>query len=187
VDTVLANFDRFLQDHADCERKASAMAMSLVAKYPNRTEIIPELIETALEEMEHFRDVYALMEQRGVELPGSMEKDFYIQQLMKLGHGGTPETRFRDRLLLASVIECRGCERFKKVADHIDDPDLSRFYKRLWTSEAKHGNIFVKMACLYFPDQEVYDRLEWLASKEAEIIAALPIRPTLHQAPTNKI
>ena len=47
VDAVLEDFDSFLQDHADCERKASAMAMSLVAKYPDRTEIIPELIETA--------------------------------------------------------------------------------------------------------------------------------------------
>src|SRR6266700_4495537 len=49
--TVLANFPGFMQDHADCERKASAMALSFVAKYPDRLEIIPELIETAVEEL----------------------------------------------------------------------------------------------------------------------------------------
>ncbi|HEX5112067.1 MAG TPA: tRNA isopentenyl-2-thiomethyl-A-37 hydroxylase MiaE, partial [Saprospiraceae bacterium] len=68
IQAVLADFPSFLQDHADCERKASATAMSLVAKYPNRTEIIPELIETALEEMEHFREVYKIMEAKGIQL-----------------------------------------------------------------------------------------------------------------------
>ncbi|MEC7882478.1 MAG: tRNA isopentenyl-2-thiomethyl-A-37 hydroxylase MiaE, partial [Verrucomicrobiota bacterium] len=53
VDAVMANIPLFLQDHADCERKASAMAMSLVAKYPDRHEIIPELIATGIEELQH--------------------------------------------------------------------------------------------------------------------------------------
>ena len=56
LEAVMNDFDSFLQDHADCERKASSMAMSFVAKYPDRVEIIPELIETAVEELEHFRD-----------------------------------------------------------------------------------------------------------------------------------
>jgi len=65
IKTVLEDFDSFLIDHADCERKASSSAMSFIAKYPNRTEMIPELIETAVEELEHFQQVYALMEKRG--------------------------------------------------------------------------------------------------------------------------
>ena len=64
ADAVMADFDTFLQDHADCERKANGMMMSMVAKYPDRVEIIPLLIETALEELEHFRDVYELMQSR---------------------------------------------------------------------------------------------------------------------------
>ena len=62
LDAVLLDFNSFLQDHADCERKASAMALSFVAKYPDRKEIIPELIETAVEELEHFQQVYKVME-----------------------------------------------------------------------------------------------------------------------------
>ena len=58
IKAVLNDFDSFLQDHADCERKASAMALSLVAKYPDRTLIINDLIETSIEELEHFKDVY---------------------------------------------------------------------------------------------------------------------------------
>jgi tRNA-(ms[2]io[6]A)-hydroxylase len=114
ADTVMADFDTFLQDHADCERKASGMMMSMVAKYPDRKEIIPLLIETALEEMEHFRDVYALMESRGILLENPFEEDPYIKGLMAYVRTGRDE-RFLDRLLLASLFETRGAERFKLI------------------------------------------------------------------------
>lgn len=180
IDAVMADFPAFLQDHADCERKASAMAMSLIAKYPDRDFIIPDLIDTALEEMEHFQQVYQVMQQKGVRLPSKMEPDLYIHELMNEAKGGSAESRFLIRLLLGSVIECRGCERFKLVADNIEDPELKRFYKELWASEAKHGNIYVKLALHYFDEELVYTKLEELMQKEAKILAGLKIRPALH-------
>ena len=179
LDAVLSDFDSFLQDHADCERKASAMAMSFVAKYPDRLEIIPELIETAIEELEHFRDVYHLMKKRGVALPASMGGDPYVQALIKQCHSGRNE-RFMDRLLIASVLETRGAERFKMVADALEDEEVKKFYKMLWISEAKHGHIFVKMALNYFPKEQVYDRLAWWVERESEVIEGLEIRAALH-------
>ncbi len=179
IEAVMNDFDSFLQDHADCERKASSMAMSMVAKYPDRVEIIPELIETGIEELEHFRDVYQIMQSRGVQLLHSIPEDKYAKALVKKCHSGILE-RFLDRLLIASVLETRGAERFKLVADTLIDEDLKKFYKRLWTSEAKHGHIFVKMALIYFDDQKVYDRLNWWLDIEAEIIDSLEIRPALH-------
>ena len=169
----------FLQDHADCERKASAAALSLVAKYPNRTAIIPDLIDTAVEELEHFQQVYALMEKRGVQLLPSMPEDPYIKGLMKRMHSGIEE-RFLDRLLIGSVFETRGAERFRLIEEALDDPDLKRFYKMLWTSEAKHGHIYVKMALEYFPREKVYDRLNWWIEEEGEVVNQLEIRPALH-------
>lgn len=153
--------------------------MSLVAKYPNRVQIIPELIETAVEELEHFQEVYKIMESKGIQLAHSIHEDLYIKALMKAQHDGLEE-RFLDRLLIASVVETRGAERFKLVADHMEDPDLYKFYKMLWTSEAKHGHIYVKMALNYFPQDKVYKRLEWWVEKESEIISQLPLRPALH-------
>lgn len=179
IDTVMLDFDSFLQDHADCERKASSMAMSFVAKYPDRVAIIPELIETAVEELDHFQKVYALMEKRGVQLPAKMAEDLYVKRLIKQCHSGRNE-RFMDRLLIASVLETRGAERFKMVANALEDPDLKRFYKMLWISEAKHGHIFVKMAMNYFDGKTVYDRLHWWIEREAEVIDNLEIRPALH-------
>lgn len=179
LDTVLKDFPAFLQDHADCERKASAMAMSFVAKYPDRTEILPELIETAVEELEHFQQVYQLMESKGIQLQHSIGEDKYVKALIKQCHSGREE-RFLDRLLIASVLETRGAERFRLVAEAIEDPDLQKFYKTLWVSEAKHGHIFVKMALNYFPEEQVYTRLEWWVEREAEALNALEIRPALH-------
>jgi len=179
IDAVMNDFDAFLQDHADCERKASAMAMSFVAKYPDRKEIIPELIEIGIEELEHFQQVYELMESRGIALQHSIGEDPYLKALLKLCHSGRTE-RFLDRLLIASVVETRGAERFRMVSEAQSDPDLHRFYKILWASEAKHGHVFVKMALNYFEEKNVYDRLAWWIEKEAEIINNLEIRAALH-------
>lgn len=179
IDAVMNDFDSFLKDHADCERKASSMAMSLVAKYPNRLEIIPELIETGVEELEHFRDVYEIMEKRGITLNHSIPEDLYVKRLIKKCHSGIEE-RFLDRLLIASVVETRGAERFKMVADALEDPEMKKFYKRLWTSEAKHGHIFVKMALHYFPEDKVYERLEYWIDVESEVLEGLEIKAALH-------
>lgn len=179
VAAVMEDFGAFLQDHADCERKASAFAMGMVAKYPNRTEIIPELIETAIEELEHFQQVYDLMQTQGIALPEKITEDPYLKALLALCHSGREE-RFLDRLLIGSVVETRGAERFRLVSEALPEGDLKKFYKMLWASEAKHGNIFVKMALLYFEEKNVYQRLHWWVEKEGEIIDGLDIRPALH-------
>ncbi|MEO0473597.1 MAG: tRNA-(ms[2]io[6]A)-hydroxylase [Bacteroidota bacterium] len=179
IGAVLDDFDTFLQDHANCERKASAMAMSFVAKYPDRVEIIPELIETAVEELEHFQQVYAIMEKRGVRLPASMDQDLYIKDLLSHCRSGREE-RFIDRMLLASVVECRGAERFRMVYENLEPGELKTFYHHLWASEAKHGHIFVKMLFHYFEQAPIYKRLDEMVAIEADILHALPIRPALH-------
>ena len=180
VDAVMADVPVFLQDHADCERKASAMAMSLVAKYPDRLKIIPELIATGVEELEHFQKVYEVMRERGIPLVKDIGKDPYITALMKLLHSDLLR-RFLDRLLLASIIECRGAERFRLVSQALeDDKELQQFYHDLWVSEARHGHVFVGMALEYFEKDLVYDRLRELNDAEGQIIDKLELRSALH-------
>ncbi len=179
IEAVMDNFPAFLQDHADCERKASAMAMSFVAKYPDRREIIPELIDIGIEELEHFKQVYALMEHMNVPLPDKMYPDPYIDALLQYCRTGR-EQRFLDRLLIASVVETRGAERFRLVSEHQAEPELTRFYKILYASEAKHGHTFIKMALHYFGKDEVYARADEWHEYEAEVIRSLPIRAALH-------
>jgi tRNA-(ms[2]io[6]A)-hydroxylase len=179
IDAVMNDFNSFLIDHADCERKASAMAMSLVAKLHDKQAIIPILIDTAIEELEHFRDVYAIMQTRGLDLSRSIGEDIYVKKLIQQCDGHQDKIAL-DRLLLGSVVECRGAERFKMVWEHLEPGEMKRFYHRLWASEAKHGNIFVEMALQYYPKEKVYARLEQLLNVEAEIIEALPVKASLH-------
>ena len=179
TNAVLNDFNSFLQDHADCERKASAMAMSFVAKCPDKLKIIPRLIDTALEELEHFKSVYSIMIERGVTLKAEMPQDQYVQQL--IARCRTPkDQRLIDRMLIASIIECRGAERFRMLSDALEDLSLKKFYKMLWTSEAKHGNIFIEMALDCFPEKEINKRVIELVDAEAEICSRLPFRAAMH-------
>ncbi|NOX28302.1 MAG: tRNA-(ms[2]io[6]A)-hydroxylase [Gammaproteobacteria bacterium] len=178
ANVIIENFDAFLADHANCERKASSLAMSMVVRYPDRPKIIPALIELAQEELEHFGQVYELMEKRGVSLIKD-EPDPYVNQLCKkMRHGRTD--RFLDQLLVSSLIECRGAERFRIIGEALEEPDLKHFYKVLAGVEAKHGHVFVDMALNYFSEDEVYQRLQELAQSEAEIVAGLEWRASLH-------
>ena len=178
VSVILDNFDEFLADHANCERKASALAMSLISRYPDRHEIIPTLIGVAREELEHFDDVYTLMRTRAVELVPDI-KDPYVEKLYAhVRHGR--ETRFLDRLLISSVIECRGAERFGIIARALDDEQLRDFYDQLWKAETKHGHQFADMALKIFDAETVYQRLAELMDLEAEVIHQLPWRASLH-------
>ncbi len=179
VHVILDNFDDFLADHADCERKASAMAMGFVAKFADREEIIPPMIQLALEELTHFRQVYEIMKRRGVKLPASFENDPYVNALLKLCRNGRDE-RFLDKLIVTSIVESRGAERFRIVSQALKDPELKAFYRTLYSAEAKHGNLFVNLAELYFDRKTIDKRLDELLREEARVIKTLAWRPSLH-------
>jgi len=179
IEAVMNDFDAFLISHADGERKVSAFALGLVAKYPTFTKMVPTLIEMGIEELEHFQQVYGLMHERGLSLPQKIEKDLYMVELTKQCRHGRMD-RLMDRLIIGSLVEIRALERFKLVGDHLENPDLKRFYKILWASEVKHGTAYVDLAMLYFPEKEVLERAQWFFEYEAELIGRIPIRSALH-------
>jgi tRNA-(ms[2]io[6]A)-hydroxylase len=182
VQTVLAGFDDFLLDHAACERKASANAMSLVTHYPDRRELVQAMIELAREELHHFQQVHRLIDARGLLLARD-RKDPYLNALLKEVRRGSDDY-FLDRLLLGGVVEARGCERFALIAAALDkagaEPELASFYQNLAESEARHRELFVDLANAYFDRDRVRGRLsEWLDA-EARIVSTLPIIAALH-------
>ena len=152
--------------------------MSLVAKYPDRTKLIGTLIDLAREELEHFREVYTLLEQRGLTLQRD-EPDPYIQRLLGHARHGRDE-RLIDRMLISSVIETRGAERFRILTETIDDEPMRDFYARLWKSETKHAHQFAHLLLQEFDEGRVYPRLAELMAIEAEIVPTLELRPALH-------
>ena len=177
---VADNLDEFLIDHAACERKASAHAMSFVARYADRTELVAKSVEIAIEELEHFAQVFEIMCERGVALADD-ERDPYVNALLDDARR-TGQERLLDRLLLGSIIEYRGCERFALLARELArrDHPLAEFYKELAASESKHRSDFYKLALTYFPEDAVTARLDTLLDLEARIVADLPIRAAVH-------
>lgn len=178
VDVVLGDLDAFLLDHANCERKASALAMSLVVKYADRRRIVPGLIDLAQEELQHFRQMYDVLEQRGLTLARD-EPDPYVNELLAVCRHGRDE-RFIDRMLISSVVECRGAERFGLLAAALDDPPLRALYEQLWRAEVKHGHQFVHLLLQECDESVVSPRLQELMQLEADILRNLDLRPALH-------
>lgn len=175
---VLGDFDTFLRDHASCERKASATAMSLVGHYPDRTELVEAMLELAFEELEHFRRVWELLKARGVGLVPDV-KDPYVARLRsQLGRG--KDTYFLDRLLISSIIEARSAERLGLVAAALPPGALKEFYQELTRCEARHHALFVRMGQLYYPPELVAERLGELLDFEARMLAELPLRVAVH-------
>lgn len=178
LEVVIAQPDRLLADHAYCEKKAAATAMSLIGKYPDDTFLVPKLIDLAKEELEHFERLYAILKERGIPL-GYVDKDPYVGELLPLARKQGIEGLI-DRLLVSSLIEARSAERFFLLAEHLPDEELRALYKDLSVTESRHHTMFVTLACNYAPKEEVRARLKELATEEAAIVARLPIAPRMH-------
>lgn len=178
VDTVLSDLDSFLIDHAACERKASATAMSFVVRYPDQKTLVEAMIALAREELEHFERLALVIHNKGLQL-GSDTKDQYVNALLKQVRGPSQE-RLLDRLLTFGIIEGRGCERFMLLAQALPTGPLQELYADLVKSEARHHALFIHLVRPLFSETVWRPRLEELLDIEATIVTSLPFRPALH-------
>jgi len=178
IGVALSDPGRLLQDHAHCEKKAAATALSIVSTVPDRPELVGSLTALAQEETRHFFQVMAELERRGLKL-GRCPADPYARELHRLIRGNGIE-RLRDRLLIGSLIEARSCERFSLLASHCGDDRLRRLWGGLFEAEAEHHTLFVKLAGDLVGSGAARVRLEELADEEAAIVAKLPLRVAIH-------
>ena len=178
LEMVDLHLDELLIDHAPCEKKAAGCALNLIFAYVDNEELCRELKVIVDEEMEHFIMVLDLLKRRGIpfrrQKPGS-----YGRQLNDLVRKSEPE-RAIDRLLVASLIEARSCERFDLLRQHVQDDALSEFYHSLFESEARHHTTYVRMARHFGSEDAVRKRLEELSALETEIINRGDPLPRMH-------
>lgn len=181
---VAEHLDEFLPDHAASERKASANAMHMVVRYSDKLDLVDRMVEVAREELDHYHRVFRVMRRRGVALQPD-ERDPYVNALLEQARS-SGQPRLLDRLLLGSIIEYRGCERFamlsKRLETHTDESkaELAPMYRELAASDSKHRKDFYEIADLYFPDEVIEPRLDELLDIEAGIVDDLPVRAALH-------
>ncbi len=182
AECVLEEFEAFLVDHAAEERKAGAVARHFAARYHDKPELIDAMLGVARDELRHFHEVFRLLKARGATL-GADEKDPYANALLADARS-SGEARLLDRLIIGSISEYRGCERFALLSRRLEareaDPELVDFYADLAADDSRHRTIYYEMATRYFDAGRVDERLEHFLEREAEIVDELPVRPALH-------
>ena len=175
---ALQHFDEVLIDHAHCEKKAAANALSLLQAYPEVPGLPAQMARLAREEAAHLARVLQIMEERGLLL-GRDGGDPYAQGLQKLMRNGMKERQL-DRFLVAGIIEARSAERLALLAQGLSDVALKRFYGELATSEDGHTKLFLRLAREIAAEDVVQARLDVLLDGEASLISALPLRAAVH-------
>lgn len=180
VNIVEKNIDEILTDHAFCEQKAAATAISLIVSFPEYTELVQEMIALSREEMGHFKMVHDRIIARGNSL-GRDRKDEYVVDLLKFfPKGGSRTTQLVHRLLYAALIEARSCERFRLLSEELEDKDLAEFYHKLMISEAGHYTMFLNFARQYGDRKEVDEKWENLLVYEAGLMKKLSNKDSVH-------
>lgn len=180
VNIVEKNVEEILTDHAYCEQKAASTAISLIIGFPEKSELVKEMIALSREEMGHFNMVHERILARGWTL-GRERKDEYVIALMKFfPKGGSRTTHLIHKLLYAALIEARSCERFRLLSEEISDPELAEFYRNLMVSEANHYTMFLKFARKYGKREEVDKKWQALLEYEAELMKDLGKKETMH-------
>jgi tRNA-(ms[2]io[6]A)-hydroxylase len=172
ADIAHQNLHEILTDHAFCEQKAASNAITLIVRYPEFDDMVKQMSALAMEEMEHFQRVHALILERGWSL-GRERKDDYVNQLLQfVRKDGSRIQSLIERLLLGAMIEARSCERFKVLSENVPDEKLAAFYRELMESEAGHYTLFITLARQYGAAEKIDVDARWreFLEYESEII-----------------
>ncbi len=175
---VSSHLDELLIDHAHCEKKAAGVAMNLLFAYVENRELCEAMTLIVQEELEHFHLVREILDRRGIRFR-KLTPSSYGARLHRVVDKQEPQ-RAVDRLLTASLIEARSCERFALLRDHLDDAELASFYGSLFESEARHHSTYVRLAKHFQSEEQVQQRLQELSEIESHIIAEGDAFPRMH-------
>ena len=143
IEAALQQTDILLIDHANCEKKAASTALNLMFRYIHNEDLLNKMSRLAREELLHFEQVLALMNQRGVRYR-QVSASRYPGWMRERVREKEPE-QLVDILICGAFIEARSCERFHKLAFHVDN-ELARFYRSLLLSEGRHFKDYLTLA-----------------------------------------
>jgi tRNA-(ms[2]io[6]A)-hydroxylase len=175
---MLANLPAVLVDHAHLERKAATTAINL-EKYRDLFPHVEELNTIAIEELQHFQLVLALLKRRGIPF-GQPFPSPWISGLMRSIRNGSRQ-QVIDHLICCAFIEGRSCEKFQILAAALPaiDPELAQFYASLVESEGNHYATYLIMA-RHIDEAETERRMDFYLDLEAKLIREPHDEPILH-------
>jgi len=180
VDAALADLPSLLVDHANCEKKAASTAMALIFAYPEDRGLSVALSRLAREELKHFEQVERLMKKLDVPYQ-RMKPGRYAGELRKLVRTHEPKRKL-DLMIVHALIEARSCERFRLLAKRLPEP-VRELYEQLERSEARHFELYLDFAGREFEAEEIAERLEVIAAREAELATSADQELRFHSGP----
>ncbi len=180
VESAVKDLPTLLVDHANCEKKAASTAMALIFAYPEDGSLAVALSRLAREELKHFEQVERLMKKLGVPHQ-RLKPGRYAGELRKLVRTHEPQRKL-DLMIVHALIEARSCERFRLLSKHLP-AEVRELYASLERSEARHFEIYLTFAEREFDAQEVSQRLELIAGREAELATAPDEELRFHSGP----
>jgi tRNA-(ms[2]io[6]A)-hydroxylase len=169
-----------LIDHANCEKKAAATALSLIYRYTEQGRLLDKMSRLAREELRHFEQVLKLMRSRDI-VYAPLSASRYAQGLHK-GVRKQEPGRLVDTLIVGALIEARSCERFARLAPFLG-PELKAFYVSLLKSEARHFNDYLTLAKPLCDAQELDRRLAYFRDLEADLVLSPDAEFRFHSGP----
>ena len=165
---ALNNPTELLVDHANCEKKAAATAMKLMYRYTDNSTLLAKMSQLAREELLHFQQVVELMSARGIKYTQLAPSRYASGLRQHISH--SESLALVDTLLIGAYIEARSCERFALLAQVLDT-ELSKFYRNLLRSEARHFQDYLTLA-YETGHAEVDARREFFGEMEKNLILA---------------
>ncbi|MGB6242822.1 MAG: tRNA isopentenyl-2-thiomethyl-A-37 hydroxylase MiaE [Castellaniella sp.] len=167
VQTALAQQDILLLDHRNCELKAAATAMSLIARYGQDAALAMTLSKLAREELVHHEQVLRLIKRRGIALR-PLTASRYASGLRAAVRTHEP-AKLVDTLIVGAFIEARSCERFAALVPHLDE-ELAAFYAGLLQSEARHYQHYLRFAEQYGASDDIQRSVARIRQLEQTLI-----------------
>lgn len=148
----------------------SNISKAIMAKSnsPYSQDLIDKMVLLIKEELHHFYQVLEIMESRGIAyepVPASR----YAKGLLSEMTTHEPQTLI-DKLIIGAYIEARSCERFAKLAPHMDE-DIAKFYVSLLRSEARHYQDYLTLA-EEIAGKDISERVNYFGRLEAELISS---------------
>nr|WP_207627311.1 tRNA isopentenyl-2-thiomethyl-A-37 hydroxylase MiaE [Photorhabdus tasmaniensis] len=136
------------------------------ADSPYSQDLIDKMVLLIKEELHHFYQVLEIMDARNIRYE-SISASRYAKGMFSHIINHEPYTLV-DKLIIGAYIEARSCERFAKLAPHLDE-ELSKFYISLLRSEARHYQDYLVLA-QSIANEDITERVNYFGRVEAELI-----------------
>jgi tRNA-(ms[2]io[6]A)-hydroxylase len=163
VDFIYRNETRW-QDLVKKNNLSKAMLPKSGTEYGQ--DLIDRMVLLIKEELHHFCQVLEVMEAFNIPFE-NIRASRYAKGLLTHVTTHEPDTLI-DKLICGAYIEARSCERFAKLAQHVDTR-LGDFYISLLRSEARHFQDYLALA-EDIAGRDISERVKYFGDRESELI-----------------